>query len=182
MSTEVEQQQQQHPKQQHLEWRRSRVLELLSQGRTEREISQILKVGTGTVHRDVEYLNKQAQDNLKIHVQERLPEQYQKCMNGLNQVLKMAWNIVVLDSVNHGSRLQALPLINDCYKYLMDLTTNGVVITDAIKFVQTKKERPISAKEDDKEAQEPDYEEDKDHLEERQEEETGVTETTNRIF
>jgi hypothetical protein len=26
------------------------------------------------------------------------------------------------------TRLQALSLINDCYKYIMDLTTNGVVI------------------------------------------------------
>jgi hypothetical protein len=39
------------------------------------------------------------------------------------------------------TRLQALALINDCYKYKMDLTTNGVVITDAIKFVQTIKEK-----------------------------------------
>ena len=43
--------------------------------------------------------------------------------------------------------LQALSLNNDCKKYKMDLTTNGVVITDAIKFVQTNKERlAISAK------------------------------------
>ena len=33
----------------------------------------------------------------------------------------------------------------------MDLTTNGVVITDAIKFVQTNKEKLMS-KEDDKES------------------------------
>jgi hypothetical protein len=32
------------------------------------------------------------------------------------------------------TRLQALSLINDCYKYKMDLTTNGVVITDAINY------------------------------------------------
>ena len=37
--------------------------------------------------------------------------------------------------------LQALALINDCNKYKMDLTTNGVVITDAIKFVQTNKKK-----------------------------------------
>jgi len=142
MSTEVEQQQQQEqqqqPKQQHVEWRRSRVLELSSQGRTEREIAQILKVGTGTVHRDVVYLNKQAQDNLKTHIQERLPEQYQKCMNGLNQVLKIGWNIVQSDSSSAANRLQALALVNDSYKYLMELTTNGVVITDAVKYVQGK--------------------------------------------
>jgi hypothetical protein len=83
-----------------------------------------------------------------------------------------------------GTRLQALSLINDCYKYIMDLTTNGVVIADAIKFVQTNKEKVMS-KEDDKESKEPDYDEDKDQLEEKQEEETGEIdqrETTNRVF
>ena len=57
----------------------------------------------------------------------------------------------------------------------MDLTTNGVVITDAIKFVQTSKEKLTMSKkeDDDKESKEPDYDEDKDQLEEKQEEETG---------
>ena len=51
----------------------------------------------------------------------------------------------------------------------MDLTTTGVVITDAIKFVQTNKEKlMMSSKEDDKESKEPDYDEDKDQLEEEQ--------------
>ena len=41
----------------------------------------------------------------------------------------------------------------------MELTTNGVVITDAIKFVQTNK---VSTKEDNgKESEEPDYDEDR---------------------
>ena len=35
-------------------------------------------------------------------------------------------------------KLQARAIANDCYKYIMDLTTNGVVITDAIKYVQGK--------------------------------------------
>ena len=43
-------------------------------------------------------------------------------------------------TVDDRTRLQALALANDCYKYKMDLVTNGVVITDAIKFVQQKKE------------------------------------------
>jgi hypothetical protein len=65
--------------------------------------------------------------------------------------------------------------VYDCLynKYKMDLTTNGVVITDAIKFVQTNKEKLMS-KEDDKESKEPDYEEDKDQIEEKQEEETWL--------
>ena len=96
MSTGMDQQQQ--PKQQQIEWRRGRVLELSSQGRTERDIAAILQIGKTTVDRDLVFLRKQAQENLKSHIQERLPEQYQKCMIGLNQVLKMGWDIVHNDS------------------------------------------------------------------------------------
>jgi hypothetical protein len=66
-------------------------------------------------------------------------------------------------------------------------TTNGIVITDVIKFVQTNKEKlTMSTKEEDnssKESKEPDYDEDKDQLEEKQEEETGeLNQTTNLVF
>jgi hypothetical protein len=96
-------------------------------------------------------------------------------------------NSNTLTTGDNRTRLQALSLINDCYKYIMDLTTNGVVITDAIKFVQTNKEKlTMSAKEDNKESNEPDYDEDKDQLEEEQEEQTGEHNeqeaTTNHVF
>jgi predicted helicase len=109
-----------------------------SQGRSQREIADSIHAGIGTVNRDLAYINKQARDNLKTHIEETLPEQYQKCMNGLNQVLKIAWNIVNSDSSCAANRLQALALISGSYKYLMDLTTNGIVIMDAIKYVQGK--------------------------------------------
>jgi hypothetical protein len=69
----------------------------------------------------------------------------------------------------------------------MDLTTNGVVITDTIKFVQTNKEKlTMFTKEENnrKESKGPDYDEDKDQLEEKQEEEKGEIkqETTNQVF
>jgi hypothetical protein len=83
------------------------------------------------------------------------------------------------------TRLQALSLINDCYKYIMDLTTNGVLITDAIKFVQTNKDKLTMFTEEEhygKESKEPEHDEDKDQVEEKQEEETGEQETTNHIF
>ena len=99
-------------------------------------------------------------------------------MIGINQVLKIAWSIVNNSSSSDDkTRLQALALINDCNKYKMDLTTNGVVITDAIKFVQTNKEKlTMSTKErNGKESNEPDYNEDKEQLEEKQAEEIGLT-------
>jgi hypothetical protein len=39
------------------------------------------------------------------------------------------------------TKLQARAIANDCYKYIIDLTTNGVFITDAIKYVTTKTEQ-----------------------------------------
>jgi hypothetical protein len=97
---------------------------------------------------------------MQTHLEDRLPLEYQNCMAGINQVLKMSWDIATRgssDSLDNNSntdnsksisstmvddrtRLQALALANDCYKYKMDLVTNGVVISDAIKFVQQKKE------------------------------------------
>jgi hypothetical protein len=38
-------------------------------------------------------------------------------------------------------KLHARAIANDCYKYIMDLTTNGVVVTDAIKYVNQKQEQ-----------------------------------------
>ena len=67
----------------------------------------------------------------------------------------------------------------------MDLTTNGVVITDAIKFLQRNKEKLTkSIKEENliKESNEPDYDEDKEQLELEQEEGKGDTSTTNHVF
>jgi uncharacterized OsmC-like protein/DNA-binding CsgD family transcriptional regulator len=135
MSIEVEQRQspiQQQAKQQHILWRRERIAELSAQGRTEREIAAILKVSLGTVSRDTSILNKQAQDNLRYHIQERLPARYQSCQNGLSQVLKMAWNIVTQESINHTNKLQALSLISDIYKYQLELSTNSGIITQAM--------------------------------------------------
>jgi hypothetical protein len=117
----------------------------------------------------------------------------------MNQVLKLSWDIAnksKSSSNDNGetmtvrddrTRLQALSLINDCYKYIMDLTTNSVVITDAIKFVQTTKEKlTMSSKEDNngtKESKKPDNDEDKNQLEEKQEDEkTREQRTTNHIF
>ena len=185
-----------------IEWRRSKVLELNSQGHSQPEISRILHVSLGTVNKDLSYLRQQAHYNLQTHIQQKLPEEFQNCMTGLNQVLKICWEIVnksrnvnnndnssqTVTMTDNKTVLQALALINDCNKYKMDLTTNGVVITDAIKFVQTNKEKlSMSTKEDNgKESKEPDYDEDKEQLEVEQGEKTRELSeekrTTNQVF
>lgn len=52
------------------------------------------------------------------------------------------------------------------------------IITNAIKFVQMDLEKLMSEREDDKESKEPDYDNDRNQLEENQEQETGEQEAT----
>jgi predicted transcriptional regulator len=120
-----------------LEWRRSKVLELSSQGYTQSEIAKKLQVSQPSVNRD---LAKQAHENLQKHIHQTVPEEYQKCMVGMKRNLKQTLEIAET-TADPKTKLQARAIANDCYKYIMDLTTNGVVITDAIKYVQGQMDR-----------------------------------------
>jgi DNA-binding CsgD family transcriptional regulator len=74
-----------------LEWRRSKVQELASQGYNQSEISRILQISQPTINRDLSYLRQQAKSNIKRYIDERLPEEYEKCLVGLTAILKEAW-------------------------------------------------------------------------------------------
>jgi predicted transcriptional regulator len=167
-----------------IEWRRSKVRELLVKGFNHYEIANILHIPRPAITKDIQYLRQQDRENLQTHFQERLPQEYENYMAGINRVLQLTWKSAE-KRIDDKTKLQALAQLNEGYKLKMDLTTNGVVITDAIKFVQTSKEELMSKKEDDKESEEPDYGEDKDQLEEKQEEETeelNKQDTTNQVF
>src|ERR687886_363868 len=174
LSSEVEHQQNQE---QQIQWTRDKVQELCSKGYSQREMSQILQVGLATVNRDISYLRNQAKANIKRYVDERLPEEYEKCLVGLNAITKEAWN-TAHDPEYKREKIQALSLAKECYSMRLDLLTNATVVDDAIRFVSSKsKENLKSSIEDDKEEEkEPD--EDKDQLEEEQ---IGEM-TTNQVF
>src|ERR1051325_2880821 len=174
LSSDMEQQNQ-------IEWRREKVQELCSKGYSQREISQTLQVGLATVNRDIASLRDQAKSNIKRYIDERLPEEYEKCLVGLTAITKEAWNTAQNTEDKHG-KIQALSLAKECYSMKLDLLTNATVVDDAIRFVSDRskdKDKLKSSlnnnKEDKEESEEPDYDEDGDELEQKQEEtqETG---------
>ncbi len=75
-----------------IEWRRSKIAELDSKGHSQPEIASILQVSIGTVNRDLSILRQQAKSKIKKYIDERLPEEYEKCLVGLNEITKEAWN------------------------------------------------------------------------------------------
>ena len=118
-----------------MEWRRNKVLELSSQGHSQPEIATILQVGLGTVNRDLSFLRQEAKANIKKYIDERLPEEYEKCLVGLNAILRVAW-ITSQQAEDRREKIQALSLAKECYGMKLDLLTNATVVDDAIRFVR----------------------------------------------
>ena len=56
-----------------LRWRRNKILELSSQGHSERDIATMLQVSLGTINRDLHILKKLAQANISKYINETLP-------------------------------------------------------------------------------------------------------------
>jgi hypothetical protein len=175
--------------QQQIEWRRAKVMELLSKGESNQsEIASMLQVDRSIICRDIAYLRQQAKTNIKRYIDEWLPEEYEKCLVGLTAITKEAWT-TSQQTEDKREKIQALSLAKECYSMKLDLLTNATVVDDAIRFVSQKSNEKggstDSGNEDDKESHEPDYDEDEDQLEEEeQEEETPeeITTTTNQIF
>src|SRR5918912_552478 len=174
LSSHMEHQNQEHHQQQNqVQWRRDKVQELCSKGYSQREISQVLQIGLATVNRDISYLRDQAKTNIKIYIDERLPEEYEKCLVGLNAITKEAWN-TAHNTDDKREKIQALLLAKECYFMKPDLLTNATVIDDAIRFVSQQSNEKVKSSfsysnEDDKEgSNDPEYDKDVDQTGEEQ--------------
>jgi Trp operon repressor len=120
--------------------RKDKVQEFCSKGYSQREISQILQVGLATVNRDISYLRSQVKANIKRYVDERLPEEYEKCLVGLNAITREAWN-TAQSTEDKREKIQALSLAKECYSMKLELLTNATVVDDAIRFVSQQQKK-----------------------------------------
>jgi Trp operon repressor len=62
-------------KQQQLEWRRGGVLELASEGYSQRETANKLGVDLAAMNRNIQLLRQQANETLQKHIHETVPEE-----------------------------------------------------------------------------------------------------------
>jgi hypothetical protein len=124
-------------KQEQIQWRRDKVLELSSKGLSEREIASVLQISAATAHRDITYLSQQAKENISRYIDESLPAEYQKCLAGITSITKESWETAA-SAESDGDRrdkLQALALAKECYSMKLDLLSSATVIDRAVKFV-----------------------------------------------
>jgi predicted transcriptional regulator len=138
-----------------VDWRRNKVQQLLVRGYSQWDVAEELQIDQSTVSRDIQYLRQQAQENLHKHIRERLPEEYQNCLTGINRILRLTLDIAEKPTTTDDkTRLQALALANECYKSKLDLTTDGVVVTDAINIFKNKLDHSDSPEEQSQEPKE----------------------------
>lgn len=118
-----------------MQWRRNKVLELSSQGRSQPEIARIMQVGLGTVNRDLQYLRQEAKENIRKFIDERLPLEYQKVMVGLDNILAKTWDIANNEESLGRDRLQAVSIGMQAYGMKIDLLSSATVVERAVQFV-----------------------------------------------
>ena len=66
-----------------------------------------------------------------------MPEEYEKCLVGLTEILRKAWN-TSYHTEDKREKIQALSLAKECYSMKLELLTNATVVDDAIRFVSQK--------------------------------------------
>ncbi|MFL6316259.1 MAG: hypothetical protein ACJ73C_05905 [Nitrososphaeraceae archaeon] len=161
-----------------VEWRRNKVQELASQGYNQSEISRILQISQPTINRDITYLRQQAKENIKKYIDERLPEEYEKCMVGLNAITKEAWD-TAHNAEDKRERILALSLAKECYSMKLELLTNATVVDDAIGFVSNRSNEKQKASQSPADIKE---ESNEDDLHEEPREINYTSMTTNEVF
>ena len=117
-----------------LEWRRRQVFDLSSKVYNQTQIAKILQISESTISRDLELLRLQSKENIKKYVDELLPEEYEKCLVGLNAILREAWT-TSYQTEDKREKIQALSLAKECYSMKLELLTNATLVDDAIRFV-----------------------------------------------
>ena len=118
-----------------LKWRRNKVLELTSEGRSQPQIASTLQVGLGTVNRDIQHLKRLAQANISKYINETLPLEYQSCLIGLNAILTKTWDITNNSNTSERDRLQSISISMQAYNMKLELLSSATVVERAVNFV-----------------------------------------------
>jgi IS30 family transposase len=120
-----------------MDWRRSQILVLRAQGHFQEDIARILQVDRSTVSRDIVYLDQKSKENIRKHVESRLPIELDKCLAGLTAILRESWDIAHEQNIERRENIQALALAKEVYHTKLELLTSANVLKDAMKFVES---------------------------------------------
>jgi len=129
-------------KQERIAWRRTAVNTFLIKGYSQADIARELQLSESTISRDVDYLEEQAAESIKTHLEKALPLTYRKCLEGMDLIIKEAYKILE-KAEDNKEKISALSLIQGAYQTKLDMTTNGSLLNDAVRFVEQNKPKVL---------------------------------------
>ena len=89
-------------------------------GNSQSEISRTLDISQPTISRDIAFIQSRYITNSK-NTYTRLSEEYINISLGIDEMIKNSWKIVDDNRTNVKSRLKAMSVIKECYKYKMEM-------------------------------------------------------------
>jgi IS30 family transposase len=116
-------------------WRRDKVLEMISNGYSAREIASTLRVGHATISRDIVILRQQAKADIRKYIDEQVPFEFQKTLAGLQGIIKSMATIIA-KSTDSKEIMQASVIKMQAYNMKMELVSNANLVEDAIDLVE----------------------------------------------
>lgn len=124
-------------KQEQIDWRRQKVLELASDGYTIREIgAALLQIPYPTIGRDMLLLRKQAKEQIHKYITEQVPFEYKKTLAGLEGIVKYMSNIISDDDNDTKEKLQAVSIKMQALNMKMELVSSANLVEEAIDLVE----------------------------------------------
>jgi hypothetical protein len=119
-----------------IEWRRSKVLELASDGYSIREIESILKIPRATVGKDVIVLRQQAKDDIRKYIEEQVPYEYKKTLANLEGIIKNMAKIIEKDGAETKEVMQATAIKMQALNMKMEMVSGANLIGEGIELVE----------------------------------------------
>jgi hypothetical protein len=71
-----------------------------------------LQISESIINRDLDYLRQRSKDNFKRYIDGRLPVEHEKCLVGLNAIIRKAWN-TAQNTEHKREKILALSLAKD---------------------------------------------------------------------
>jgi hypothetical protein len=122
-------------RQEQIEWRQQKVLELAADGYSIREIESTLKIPRATIGRDIILLRQQAKENIRKYIDEQVPFEYHKTLAGLQGIIKSMSNMIT-NSKDNKEIMQATSIKMQAYNMKMELVSNANLVHEAIDLVE----------------------------------------------
>jgi orotate phosphoribosyltransferase-like protein len=119
-----------------IDWRRQKVLELASDGFSNREISSQLKILHATVDRDVLSLRAEAKQQIHKYITEQVPFEYKKTLAGLEGIIKYMSSIISDDAKDTKEKMQAASIKMQALNMKMELVSSANLVEEAIDLVE----------------------------------------------